>query len=259
MDKEQEKLLDALSAYMIREHLTAKEVSAMLGVSPNTITNWRKGGTMSVSNRRTVSRLVEDYSNLRITPESGTPVPLLAAQSPPPRRPSECSFDVPPPVFVPLLTVAQAATLQAAPFGPSAPSIEDGEQSGFINAKPGDFAIVVSGRSMMPWYPPGTHILVRPGKVPQTGNRVVAMIAEDIEPIFKIYINLGERFALLSINEQEGIPPRILDKMDRTEWYWCWPILESKRNEDDLDAAMKEFGIRHHWQEWLEEWQAEHP
>lgn len=106
MDKEQEKLLDALSAYMIREHLTAKEIAVMLGVSANTITNWRKGGTMSVSNRRTVSRLVEDYSNLKITSESGTPVPLLTAQQPPPRRPSECSFDVPPPVFVPLLTVA---------------------------------------------------------------------------------------------------------------------------------------------------------
>lgn len=248
MDKEQEKLLDALSAYMIREHLTAKEIAVMLGVSANTITNWRKGGTMSVSNRRTVSRLVEDYSNLKITSESGTPVPLLTAQQPPPRRPSECSFDVPPPVFVPLLTVAQAATLQAAPFGPSAPSIEDGEQSGFINAKPGDFAIVVSGSSMMPWYPPGTHILVGRDEIPKTGDRVAAMLAERTEPVFKVFIDHGDSFELLSINERDGLQPIRLNKMDRTEWYWCWPIKESKRDERALDAAMREFGIHHFWE-----------
>ena len=206
-----------------------------INVSRSTLFNWKTGKPISKRGRMAMRALVAD---------SAPPA------SP---RPSECSFDVPPPVFVPLLTVAQAATLQGAPFGPSGAGIEEGEQSGFVSAKPGDFAIVVSGRSMMPWYPPGTHVLVRPGKVPQTGNRVVAMMAEDIEPIFKIYIDLGGRFALLSINEQEGIPPCILDKMDRTEWYWCWPIVESKRNEDDLDASMKEFGVRHHWQEWLEE------
>lgn len=237
-------IITAISEYLTRNMSTWSQLADELEISRENLSRWRAGRPISPKIKK---KLV------------GVLMPDLLEQQPQPRRPSECSFDVPPPVFVPLLTVAQAATLQVAPFGPSAPSIEDGEQSGFINAKPGDFAIVVSGRSMMPWYPPGTHILVRPGKVPQTGNRVVAMIAEDIEPIFKIYINLGERFALLSINEQEGIPPRILDKMDRTEWYWCWPIVESKRNEDDLDAAMKEFGIRHHWQEWLEEWQAEHP
>lgn len=248
MDKEQEKLLDALSAYMIREHLTAKEVSAMLGVSPNTITNWRKGGTMSVSNRRTVSRLVEDYSNLRITPESGTPVPLLAAQSPPPRRPSECSFDVPPPVFVPLLTVAQAAEVACHTSGDPATNIQVGEQSGFMHPKPGDFAIVVSGSSMMPWYPPGTHILVGRDEIPKTGDRVAAMLAERTEPVFKVFIDHGDSFELLSINERDGLQPIRLNKMDRTEWYWCWPIKESKRDERALDAAMREFGIHHFWE-----------
>lgn len=249
MDKEQEKLLDALSAYMIREHLTAKEIAAMLGISANTITNWRKGGTMSVSNRRMVSRLVEDYSNLKITSESGTPVPLLTAQQPPPpRRPSECSFDVPPPVFVPLLTVAQAAEVACHTSGDPATNIQAGEQSGFVNAKPGDFAIVVSGRSMMPWYPPGTHILVGRDEIPKTGDRVAAMLAERTEPVFKVFIDHGDSFELLSINERDGLPPIRLNKMDRTEWYWCWPIKESKRDERALDAAMREFGIHHFWE-----------
>lgn len=248
MDKEQEKLLDALSAYMIREHLTAKEIAVMLGVSANTITNWRKGGTMSVSNRRTVSRLVEDYSNLKITSESGTPVPLLTAQQPPPRRPSECSFDVPPPIFVPLLTVAQAAEVACHTSGDPATNIQVGEQSGFMHPKPGDFAIVVSGSSMMPWYPPGTHILVGRDEIPKTGDRVAAMLAERTEPVFKVFIDHGDSFELLSINERDGLQPIRLNKMDRTEWYWCWPIKESKRDERALDAAMREFGIHHFWE-----------
>ena len=54
MDNEQELLLDALSSYIKREHITAKDVAKMLGVSANTITNWRRGIAMSVSNRRLV-------------------------------------------------------------------------------------------------------------------------------------------------------------------------------------------------------------
>lgn len=160
----------------------------------------------------------------------------------------DCSFDVPAPVFVPLLTVAQAASVQASPFGP-AQNIEEGAQSGFMNPKPGDFAIVVSGRSMMPWYPPGTHILVGRDEIPKTGDRVVAMLAGNSEPIFKVFIDHGESFDLLSINKVDGIKSIHLNKMDRTEWYWCWPIKESKRNERDLDNAMKEFGIHHFWED----------
>ena len=236
MDKEQEKLLNGLTSYMHREHLTAKEIASMLGVSANTMTNWRKGGSMSVSNRKTVAKLVEDYSKLKVTSPSRSP---------------ECSFDVPSSTFVPLLTVAQAASLRANSFGP--PCIEEGEQSGFMNAKPGDFAIVVSGRSMMPWYPPGTHILVRQGELPKTGDRVVAMLASDLEPIFKVFVDLGDCFELLSINEDDSIAPIHLNKMARDEWFWVWPIIESKRDERALDAAMKEFGIHHFWEKRVNE------
>lgn len=231
MDKEQEELLDALSSYIKREHITGKDVAAMLGVSANTITNWRKGGTMSVSSRRLVSKLVKDFRNV------------------PSKRPGDCSYDVPPPVFVPLLTVAQAASVQASAFGPAAQNIEEGAQSGFMNPKSGDFAIVVSGRSMLPWYPPGTHILVGRDEIPKTGDRVVAMLEGNSEPVFKVFVDHGDTFELLSINSRDGLPPIRLNKMDRTEWYWCWPIKESKRNERDLDNAMKEFGIHHFWED----------
>lgn len=229
MDNEQELLLDALSSYIKREHITAKDVAKMLGVSANTITNWRRGIAMSVSNRRLVSKLVKDFRDVK--------------------RPGECSFDVPAPVFVPLLTVAQAASVQASAFGPAAQNIEEGTQSGFMNPKPGDFAIVVSGRSMLPWYPPGTHILVGRDEIPKTGDRVVAMLEGNSEPVFKVFVDHGDTFELLSINSRDGLPPIRLNKMDRTEWYWCWPIKESKRNERDLDNAMKEFGIHHFWED----------
>ena len=67
-------------------------------------------------------------------------------------------------------------------------------------------------------------------------------------PQICLHLDHGDTFELLSINSRDGLPPIRLNKMDRTEWYWCWPIKESKRNERDLDAAMKEFGIHHFWE-----------
>lgn len=210
---------------------TFEQAAAAIDVSRSSLFNWKNGKPISKRARVAMRALIAEPEN-----------------SAPPKRPGDCSFDVPAPVFVPLLTVAQAASVQASPFGP-AQNIEEGAQSGFMNPKPGDFAIVVSGRSMLPWYPPGTHILVGRDEIPKTGDRVVAMLAGNSEPIFKVFVDHGESFDLLSINSRDGLPPIHLNKMDRTEWYWCWPIKESKRNERDLDAAMREFGIHHFWED----------
>ncbi len=217
--------------YFIDQGWTFEQAAAAINVSRSSLFNWKNGKPISSRARMAMRTLIAEPEN-----------------SVPPKRPGDCSFDVPSPVFVPLLTVAQAASVQASPFGP-AQNIEDGAQSGFMNPKPGDFAIVVSGRSMMPWYPPGTHILVGRDEIPKTGDRVVAMLAGNSEPIFKVFVDHGESFDLLSINKVDGIKSIHLNKMDRTEWYWCWPIKESKRNERDLDAAMREFGIHHFWEE----------
>lgn len=229
MDREQEKLLIDLENYMNCQRLTAKEIAVMLGVTPNTITNWRKGGAISIGKQKQIARLIEDYA------DEGAR-----------KRPPEVSFDVPKPQFAPLLTVAQAASIRPTALG--LPIIGDNETSGFINVQEGDFAVVIAGRSMMPWYPPGTHVLVRRSETPKTGDRVVAMLADSAEPVFKVFIDNGSTFTLLSINEEDGLPPITLNKMDREEWYWCYPIVESKRNERMLDAAMHEFGIEHFWQ-----------
>lgn len=216
--------------YFTDQGWTFEQAAAAINVSRSSLFNWKNGKPISSRARMAMRALVAK--------------PETASQN----MDGDCSFDVPSPVFVPLLTVAQAASVQASPFGP-AQNIEEGAQSGFMNPKPGDFAIVVSGRSMMPWYPPGTHILVGRDEIPKTGDRVVAMLAGNSEPIFKVFVDHGESFDLLSINKVDGIKSIHLNKMDRTEWYWCWPIKESKRNERDLDNAMKEFGIHHFWED----------
>ncbi len=226
----------ALVEFLKTNRIDQKEFAEMIGKSEVTISRWLNSDKpLSASNINAIQFILWSHAT-----KSG----IKKSE----QRPGDCSFDVPAPVFVPLLTVAQAASVQASPFGP-AQNIEDGAQSGFMNPKPGDFAIVVSGRSMLPWYPPGTHILVGRDEIPKTGDRVVAMLAGNSEPIFKVFVDHGESFDLLSINSRDGLPPIHLNKMDRTEWYWCWPIKESKRNERDLDAAMREFGIHHFWED----------
>ena len=222
--------------FLKTNRIDQKEFAEMIGKSEVTISRWLNSDKpLSASNINAIQFILWSHAKKNgIKNEE--------------KRPGDCSYDVPAPVFVPLLTVAQAASVQSSPFGPAAQNIEEGAQSGFMNPKPGDFAIVVSGRSMLPWYPPGTHILVGRGEIPKTGDRVVAMLEGNSEPVFKVFVDHGDTFELLSINSRDGLPPIRLNKMDRTEWYWCWPIKESKRNERDLDAAMKEFGIHHFWE-----------
>ena len=240
-DKE---LISLLYQTIARDSLKLASVSDDLGVAPETISRWKKSGKLGRSNRDALAVwLASKGVDLEAELMKNRPQSPFSS-----RRPAECSFDVPPPVFVPLLTVAQAAEVACHTSGDPATNIQAGEQSGFMHPKPGDFAIVVSGSSMMPWYPPGTHILVGRDEIPKTGDRVAAMLAERTEPVFKVFIDHGDSLELLSINERDGLQPIRLNKMDRTEWYWCWPIKESKRDERALDAAMREFGIHHFWE-----------
>ena len=237
---EDKELISLLYQVIARDSLKLASVSADLGTAPETISRWKKSGKLGRSNRDLLAIWLAS---------KGIDLDAELLKRTMKKRPGDCSFNVPAPVFVPLLTVAQAASVQASAFGPAAQNIEEGAQSGFMNPKPGDFAIVVSGRSMLPWYPPGTHILVGRDEIPKTGDRVVAMLEGNSEPVFKVFADHGDTFELLSINSRDGLPPIRLNKMDRTEWYWCWPIKESKRNERDLDAAMREFGIHHFWED----------
>ena len=246
---EDKELINLLNQVIVRNSYKLSQIAERLDVTPETISRWKARPFVGRKNRQKIAGLLsEEGVNLADIEKSSLPV----------KNPGDLSFDVPPPVLVPLLTAAQAASIQCNPLGSTSPNVEDGEMSGFMHAKPGDFAMVVSGHSMMPWYPPGTHLLVRPNEFPKTGNRVAVMLAGRTEPVFKIFIDLGSEFILMSINEEEGLPPIRLNKMDRAEYYWCWPIIESKRDENALDAAMRQFGIHHFWERRLEELKEKH-
>lgn len=124
------------------------------------------------------------------------------------------------------------------------------ERQYFPDGQPGDFAIRVSGNSMMPWYPPGTILLVRANQRIRQGERVIA-IMEAGEVIFKIYAEKDNKFALLSIDDN-GIdylyPPR-----SPSEIRGLYRVISSVRNEEKLDFAMRQAGIHHRWEQKLKE------
>ena len=151
--------------------------------------------------------------------------------------------------LVPLLNAAQAKEIS----GNKSIDIEDGEMVPFINPKDGDFAVIITGNSMEPWYPHGTRVLVRK-EIPKNYDRVVACIPDQKDLVFKVYLDLGDKFALWSVNQLEGMKPLVIDKMDREAFVWVYPIKESLRVEKDVDMAMLKHGIHHGYEEWLSQY-----
>ena len=119
------------------------------------------------------------------------------------------------------------------------------EQAFFSEGKENDFAIRVMGESMMPWYPPGTLLLVRPYQEIPNGKRVVAVLDEG-EIIFKILAKTADnKIALMSINENGK--DYVFPPSGKGLRYIC-RVIQSIRNEDDLDDAMRQSGIHHSWE-----------
>lgn len=125
------------------------------------------------------------------------------------------------------------------------------EKAFFPCGKSTDFVIRVSGDSMLPWYPSGTLLLVRPYQDIQNGKRVVAVLDEG-EIIFKIFARTKKnQIALMSINEHDG-RDYLFPASGKGIRYIC-RVVQSIRNEDDLDSAMSATGIHHNWEKKLEE------
>lgn len=120
----------------------------------------------------------------------------------------------------------------------------------FTAGRKTDFAIKVSGTSMMPWYPPKTVLLVRPYQDIQNGKRVVAVL-DDGEIVFKVFARTRDnRIALMSINDQDG-RDYLFPANGKGIRYIC-RVIQSLRNEDELDEAMAEMGVHHHWEDKLD-------
>ena len=123
------------------------------------------------------------------------------------------------------------------------------ERAFFSLGRKDDFVIRVSGDSMLPWYPPGTLLLVRPYQDIQNGKRVVAVLDEG-EIIFKIFARTKDRdIALMSINDNDG-KDYLFPPSGQGIRYIC-RVVQSIRNEDDLDDAMMVSGIHNAWEKKL--------
>jgi len=218
-DKE---LFDRVSAFAKENGWTFDILAQKIGVSRASLFNYRNG---SVIGKRARMRM------LALIAETEKMIPLSELKT------------------VPVCSLAQAAQIVSNPVAAAADDFE--KTALFVSPKQGDFAVVVTGSSMSPWYPPGTRVLVGKDEIPHTGDRVIALIADRMEPVFKVFVDLGGKFALLSINRKDGIGELLFDKMEKgSTWFWVFPIKESLRNEQDLDKAMKNAGIRHFWQDW---------
>lgn len=124
------------------------------------------------------------------------------------------------------------------------------EKAFFPSGKPTDFVIRVSGDSMLPWYPSGTLLLVRPYQDIPNGKRVVAVLDEG-EIIFKIFARTRKNeIALMSINEHDG-RDYLFPASGKGIRYIC-RVVQSIRNEDDLDHAMSVTGLHHNWEKKLD-------
>lgn len=124
------------------------------------------------------------------------------------------------------------------------------EKAFFPSGKPTDFVIRVSGDSMLPWYPSGTLLLVRPYQDIPNGKRVVAVLDEG-EIIFKIFARTRKNeIALMSINEHDG-RDYLFPASGKGIRYIC-RVVQSIRNEDDLDSAMSATGMHHDWEKKLD-------
>ena len=149
---------------------------------------------------------------------------------------------------VPVIGFAAAAMANPAlmPIAEFANENADDYQA-FPLAQPGDFCLVVSGDSMLPWYPEGTRLLCRACR-PGRGQRVVAVLGSG-EVVFKVFVEKDDKFCLFSINEDGE--DFVFSKTDYGAVRAIYSIIESIRDEQAIDKAMRSSGIRHRWEERL--------
>lgn len=121
----------------------------------------------------------------------------------------------------------------------------------FSAGQPGDVVMRVAGDSMLPWYPPGTFLLIRPARGIRSGDRVVAIL-DDGEVVFKVFVERKKTWMLVSINGDKG-RNYIFKKEDRQGVRAMYVVIQSMRHEKELDEAMREKGIHHSWEVYLNE------
>lgn len=234
-----------------REHkcLTLEEIGKRIGVSKQTVHKWESG--------KIKPRPANVYALAKVLGISAVDISDLRPEKWLTDRPEEIdggNSNVRPPsdkgCFVPIITSAAAATCNPGMM-PLLDCVNENSEdhTWFKDAKQGDFVIEVIGDSMLPWYPEGTLLLVRPYQDLTNGKRVVAVL-DDGSIVFKVYAAKDDKVCLYSIGADGK--DYIFDKNNVRIRYIC-TVIASQRNESDLDLAMSRQGITHSWQTKLEE------
>lgn len=231
-------VVDAINKCKEANGLSDRALADKLGVSQAAVSSWLNGTAKTIR--------PENWARLLPLVSRYLPAPPTIGRPPP-------EFTPVPMREFPLVSLAAAADhnptiMPVADF--LAEYAEDKIMFPEGIGRDGDFAIQIVGDSMLPWYPDGTSVLVRPAR-PQSGDRVIAVLG-DGSVVFKIFIDKPKSYLLVSINEENGCKLRIR-KNDFGALRSIYRVIGSFRDEAKIDAAMKAAGRRHSWERYLED------
>jgi SOS-response transcriptional repressor LexA len=220
-----EAIQSALRAYCDDQGLTAQRLGPSVGVSSSTSIRWCNGTSKEIrpSHWVVLKPLLERY----LTASPPAPVP------PPEVRPAtRADFGA----AVPLIGIAQAADFEAAlqSLDDYVHDVADETRIPFPLSRDGDVAVRLEGESMLPWYPPGTILLVRPTEFPQRGDIVVAKLGTGAV-VVKRYQRRQNVVTLESLNHGSAGETYTWHVKEQPGFVqWMWPVIQSIRDERAL-------------------------
>ena len=247
---------DRLKAIIASTGLSEAEWARQHGFSQSSINSWINGQRNCLYKN---AKRLADACNCEVSYISTYKLPDTIDISPPEEikkqfqnaKNSEVKLvtEIPRNKLFPVLGEAAAASVDTLSF-PLADYAQDHaeELQYFPHGQPGDFSIQVAGTSMLPWYPPGTRLLLRGNVRIKNGERVV-VIMEDGEVIFKIFVKADDQIALFSIEDNGR--DYVFDAHNAREIKGIYKVIESFRDEAKLDEAMQQAGIHHRWEDKL--------
>ena len=124
------------------------------------------------------------------------------------------------------------------------------ERVSFAEGCEGDFVLRVTDETMMPWYPLKTLLLVRPNQHLQNGDHVIAVLHSG-QVVFRIFAEKANRFALFS-PPGDASGDLIFRKNDPEPLRAIYLVVQSRRDENALERAMKKKGGAGFWKEKLQ-------
>lgn len=232
-------ICNAIESLLRDKDYSETQLADKLGVAQRTVNSWKRGEVGSIKDCywEQLEPMLRPYLN----------------ESPPTTAKvvSNAEFVTGPLPLYPVISMAAAAEAAGSiylPIDEYATMYAD-EYVPFSQGRKGDFVIKVAGNSMMPWYPPGTCLLVRPFQRVKNGDRVVAVMTNG-DILFKCFVELEDTILLLSVNEDDGCKIEV-PKTDRCTIRALYKVIQSIRTEADLDEAMKENGKGHFWEKYL--------